>query len=167
MSDSLKQAVLRFWSHTKTGPVDQCWLFTGDRNEKGYGRITVGGEKFYAHRFSYAIHHNLPLEKASDIILRHTCDVTNCVNPMHLILGTRTDNIADKVSRNRQLKGSSMPTSKLNENDVRLIMHLHLDTSYTQTAIAQVFDVSIATINDIVKGRTWRHVTGLSPTHSK
>ncbi len=37
----------------------------------------------------------------AELILRHTCDNRQCINPEHLILGTRYDNMQDMISRGR------------------------------------------------------------------
>jgi hypothetical protein len=39
------------------------------------------------------------------MILMHTCDVSRCVNPDHLRVGTRADNMADMYSKGRHAHG--------------------------------------------------------------
>lgn len=56
------------------------------------------------HRFMYEITHNVVL--SPDDIICHHCDTPNCINPKHLFLGTHADNVADKVSKGRQAKGT-------------------------------------------------------------
>jgi DNA-directed RNA polymerase specialized sigma24 family protein len=43
----------------------------------------------------------------------HQCDVRQCINPQHLFVGTRADNMADAVRKNRQAKGFALPHTKL------------------------------------------------------
>jgi DNA-binding NarL/FixJ family response regulator len=39
--------------------------------------------------------------------VRHACDNPACCNPLHLLAGTQTDNIADMMTRNRRVQGTS------------------------------------------------------------
>ena len=82
--------------------TSDCWLFTGCKNEDGYGYFGINGKVLKAHRVSWLIFKGqIPIGKQ----INHTCDVRNCVNPNHLYIGTQPENIRDTVSRNRQAKG--------------------------------------------------------------
>lgn len=57
-----------------------------------------------AHRVAYMLHHGVRLDVGTGskgVVVRHKCDVKNCVNPDHLELGTQQDNINDKLERGR------------------------------------------------------------------
>jgi predicted XRE-type DNA-binding protein len=154
----IKDAKIRFWSQTSTGAPNRCWTFTGDINENGYGRISINGRKMYAHRFSYMIHHDLSSLDIQGIVIRHTCDNPRCVNPNHLLPGTRTDNHKDMVERGRHTIGETHPGVKLNEKTVREIRHLFETHSLSQVELARAFGVHQASIHDIVRRKTWKHI---------
>lgn len=89
----------RFWGNTHK--TDNCWLWKGStrgRHPLMYGILWDGNKHLGAHRFSYEIHNGpIPL----DYSVCHTCDNPLCVNPSHLFLGTHTDNMRDKLAKNR------------------------------------------------------------------
>ena len=90
-----KPDVERFWSHVdKSGNDQSCWLWTGPKNSKGYGRFFAGGRYFYSHRLSWSL---ADREVPINLILCHTCDNRGCVNPLHLI-------VADVPTNNRDAK---------------------------------------------------------------
>ena len=60
--------------------------------------------------------------------------------------------VMKKVGRRR---GELAPSAKLTEADVRAI---RLRAGDDRTTVAHDFGVSVYTINDIVSGRTWKHV---------
>lgn len=72
-----------------------CWLWTGELNSAGYGRISRGNnryglrERLLAHRVSYEMHKG-PVPMGMD--LDHLCRVRMCVNPSHLEPVTRSEN---------------------------------------------------------------------------
>ena len=53
------------------------------------------------HRRVYAAKMGLTMEQIKDVVVRHTCDNTRCINPEHLIGGTQADNMQDASQRNR------------------------------------------------------------------
>lgn len=56
-------------------------------------------------------------------------------------------------------KGSKNPTAKLTESDVLQIKQLLSEGELTQTAIAEMFNVSRVTITEINTGKRWSHVS--------
>lgn len=79
-------------------PMSGCWLWVGNLHPvSGHGRIGVNGKSEYAHRVSYVINGKI----IDDEVVRHTCDVAYCVNPDHLVTGSRTDNMDDMYRRGR------------------------------------------------------------------
>jgi hypothetical protein len=89
-------------------------------------------------------------------VLMHICDVRNCVNPDHLRPGTDRENQADKVSKNRQAKGSKIHNSILTEQDVSAIRAAMPTRSNRQ--LANQYGVCISVIQGIAKRKSWKHV---------
>lgn len=57
------------------------------------------------------------------------------------------------------MKGSSNSNSSLTEPDVIEIRRIHVNEGLTHKQIASRFSVSEATIQHLLKGRTWKHVS--------
>lgn len=90
-----------------------CRIFTGCTQANGYGRVRLAGKTDYAHRHMYRLSHG---EIPAGMDVCHWCDVRGCINPQHLFLGTRADNMADAVRKGRQAKGFMLPQTKLTKN---------------------------------------------------
>lgn len=74
----------RLWLHIAVEPETGCWLWTGARNEQGYGRVSMptgvqGGRTDLVHRVTY-VEYVGPIPDGQ--ILDHTChDPQTCVAP--------------------------------------------------------------------------------------
>lgn len=76
-----------------------CLLWTGSRNAKGYGTISVAtGKPGFTHRVAWELK-NGPI--ADGLCVLHKCDTPACCNVDHLFLGTRADNNADMLAKGR------------------------------------------------------------------
>ena len=134
--------------------MNKCWEWGGHLHANGYGRITHSNKTQYAHRF-YWERVNGPIPKGLDVC--HTCDNRKCVNPSHLFLGTRKENMIDARIKGRLQRGEDRYNSVLTENMVREARWLHANGAKI-VGIAKRFGVNKTTIGNAIKGKTWRHV---------
>ena len=150
----------RFAEKYTMEPMSGCWLWTAGTNGTGYGKFRLGSlldgtrREELAHRFSYELHRG-PIPDGKHVC--HRCDTPFCVNPDHLFLSDQAGNMADKVAKNRQSKGSSISWSKLDESDIPIIRQW-LDDGWKQYEIADVWGVQQSLISQINTGKIWRHV---------
>lgn len=126
-----------------------CWVWVGSRSTNGYGAIYYKGEKWTAHRLSWVLHHG---EIPEGLCVLHQCDNPPCVNPEHLFLGTIKDNAQDAIAKGRfpRLK----VTSKLTAEQVEAIR----TSKQSAKQIAAQFSITIWTVYDIRRGRSWSHI---------
>lgn len=103
------------------------------------------------HRLVYVQHKGLALEDIADQVVRHTCDNPRCINPTHLLLGTRADNNRDRAERGRSAK--QVP-SRQSLTDIEIVAIRRRYIRYSRTdgcrAIAQDYSVDQSYIHRIV-----------------
>lgn len=130
-----------------------CWIWTAAVNKHGYGKATVGGKDITAHRWSWELHRgSIP----SGMCVCHSCDVTACVNPDHLWLGTNKDNNDDKMRKGRQGTFVPPPKRKFTDDQIREIRALR-DTMGV-VAIGKLYGVDNTNISRISNRVTYAHV---------
>ena len=146
----------RFWRQVNKTPT--CWLWNGWKLNSGYGETFWKPKKILAHRLSYIIAHGgIPAGKH----ILHKCDVPLCVRPDHLYLGTDIENHRDMVERGRTTAGERHFRARLTDEQAREIRERHVYVHRRKTnqrELATEYGVSVATINHIVRGRTWKRV---------
>lgn len=82
-----------------------CWEWKGALSS-GYGRFGFMGKVLRAHRFSYLLYKD---EIPAGLLVRHSCNTTRCVNPLHLVLGTSKDNVQDCFYSHRHFSQTTFP----------------------------------------------------------
>lgn len=147
----------RFLSHVSYWPESGCWLWMACVNEHGYGKIRVKGRSERAHRVSCLLFKD-SFDDA--LVVMHKCDTPACVNPDHLVQGTKADNTADMMAkgRHRALRGAQHTKAVLTEKQVRKIRADYLDREVTQRSLAAEYGVGKGTIQRIVDGSGWTDV---------
>lgn len=137
----------KFWSLVNKS--DGCWLWTGSKNENGYGVFSYRGKEWRAHRLAYFfINGHIPEDEKAC----HQCDTPACVNPHHIFLGSQTENIKDCVSKNRNQRGERSGHAKLTELDVIAIR----GDSRSGKLIGEQYGISRNHANSIKKGTFWK-----------
>lgn len=96
----------RFWSNVQK--TDYCWLWTGYRDDKDYGRLTVKNVPKLAHRLSYSL---LVGEIPPGAGLDHKCHVHACVNPDHLRPTTQKQNVENQFGAHKNSKSGVLGVS--------------------------------------------------------
>ena len=140
-----------------------CMEYSGCIQGNGYARATVMRKTDYAHRHVYRLFVG-DIPKGADVC--HSCDNRRCINPDHLFLGTRKENMQDAVSKGRQARGRVLSEKKQGElsylaklkvSDVLSIRAKRLLGIATKT-LAIEFHISSDNIRRIVRRDTWRHI---------
>jgi hypothetical protein len=78
----------RFWSQVSKGP--NCWEWTGGLTGAGYGAFYPDSVQVGAHIWSWTQANGPVLDSG---VIDHLCSNRRCVNPDHLEVTTRGDNV--------------------------------------------------------------------------
>jgi DNA-binding transcriptional regulator YiaG len=94
----------RLWLERTLARVVQdtngCWIWQGPKQRRGYG---IYSHKYlsghHVHRIMYQLAYGQKLGRWDYVC--HACDVTSCVNPAHMWIGTPADNQKDMQRKRR------------------------------------------------------------------
>ena len=139
------------WHMPGSPPSEGCWDWTGVTNSDGYGLISFGSGNVVATRACYRIYHG-EIPEGREIL--HSCDRPICVQPAHLSAGTRFQNMAEMVARNRHAPGEHHPNAKITEAQVRMIRKSNL----TLAELSSLTGISFQSVSRIKRGERWKHV---------
>lgn len=83
----------------------ECLIWTGSKNDRGYGKLAVAKKITYAHIYAWERVHG-PVPEGMDVDHRYHCDLL-CCEVTHLRLADRSDNLSNRSgaapSRTRDL----------------------------------------------------------------
>ena len=106
-------------------PTSGCWLWTGTIMKNGYGQTTRDSKKVLAHRLSFEYYHG-PIPAGMDI--DHKCGLRCCVNPEHLRLATRSQNMMNCRGQKRNTSGFKGVSWDKNRN--KWLVKIGIDHKY-------------------------------------
>jgi hypothetical protein len=113
--------------------TENCWLWIGAKDGKGYGIFGVRNTTIRAHRFSYE---QLIGIVPKGYLVLHACNNPSCVRPDHLRLGTaRANAIHRSMTRNTA-------NTKLSLQNVAQIKMLLKQKGMTYREIGELFNVT-------------------------
>lgn len=107
------------------------------------------------HRVSYELAHG-PIPEGLGVL--HRCDNPACVRPEHLFLGDQEANMGDCSSKGRTTIGERSASAKLTEADVLTIRACYAAGGVSQGALAREYGLCQATVSELLRRLTWRHV---------
>lgn len=139
----------RLMLHTNKSPSG-CWLWTGAKDKRGYGKINIEGRYVQTHRASWAEFKGDP----GQLFVCHHCDTPACLNPEHLFLGSHTDNMEDMTTKQRQKRGTEKTQAKLTEELVRTIRATQISCRIWAAATG----ATPMAVWNARNGKTWKHV---------
>jgi transposase len=140
---------------------ENCWITNHKIDVNGRPRISVDGKSYILARVVYKLYKG---DFPNNLFVCHTCDNPLCINPEHLYIGDNAEKGHNTKKRNRQAKGSTIGSAKLNETQVLKVKQLLVEGKLSLRQIGQMFGVSATTISLINNGKSWTHVEGIGAT---
>jgi hypothetical protein len=148
----------KFMRFVMPEPNSGCWLWVGGEQRYGYGSFRLNKKGHMAHKFSYEMYK----EKVPDgMVILHKCDVTACVNPDHLEVGTQADNLKDMHDRgrNNQPFGDHHSNATLTSDKVREIKIALRDKKYVSfVSLAKSYGITASALYEIRIGKNWKQI---------
>ncbi len=175
-SSSRRHTPETFWNRIEK--TEGCWIWHGDTQKYGYGRLNYHRKLYLAHRLAWILT-NGPIPKGKYVL--HRCDNPPCCNPDHLYIGTPADNVRDMIERNRMARGDSKHVkkgldhyyhktpekrlrgerhgmSKLNEAAVLSIRDRFARKEASAIQLGKEYGVDRSLIYMVAKRQIWSHV---------
>jgi hypothetical protein len=162
-------------------PNTGCWLWLGTMQTNGYGRVFGEGSHrgFSAHRKAYEAAYDCTIPSTMQAC--HRCDTKLCVNPAHIFVGTKSDNMRDCARKGRNAMqrrpersslrrpgiaracGERQGSARLTSTQVAEIRRLR-GSGVSSSEIARLFGVTAGHARKVGSGKLWPHITAALAT---
>ncbi|WP_298061776.1 HNH endonuclease signature motif containing protein [uncultured Rikenella sp.] len=121
-------------------------------NGKGYLRVIIGHKRYFVHRL-VAEKYLENKDNKPQINHKDGNKLNNSIYNLEFV--TNQENRNHAIKNGLHLCGEKCSYSKLKEKEVIYILN---NLQKTNSELSKMFNVSRATINDIRKGKTWKHL---------
>lgn len=127
-----------------------CWVDVAhkENGNNGYKHFVRNGKRWYLHRYMYQKYYG---EIPKGMLVCHTCDNRQCINPKHLFLGTYKKNMEDAKNKGRNVRGEKSGRSKLTEKQVKEIRQ----STEIHLKISKQYDISLCQVSLIRNRLSW------------
>lgn len=126
---------------------DVCWPWQGAGKGNGYGHTSHGT----AHARAYELMVG-PIPEGMDVC--HSCDNRFCVNPDHLFVGTRAENMADMVHKGRGAGGNRKHLPEKLVQEIRR----RLAAGTPPRVVSETMNINYGTVTAIKEGRSYGRI---------
>jgi hypothetical protein len=130
---------------------DDCWIWSSTLDKDGYGKFWYQNynwrctQLIYIHCFGV-----IPIFRKD--VIRHICPNKSCVNPLHLEIGSYSDNNGkDKIRDGTLQRGERHGHNVLSEKQVLEIR----SSDKSSRRLANDYGVSRGAVRHILKRRSW------------
>lgn len=152
--------IRRYWKMVVVRGADDCWEWVGAKSV-GYGRFKVEGRLVQATHVALNLD-GRPIE--SGLFACHHCDNPKCVNPKHLFIGTRSDNMMDCSRKGRLasprldsiVSGEKVGTSKLSNAEAQEMKARRANGTSTKE-LSAIYGLHITNVRRVLRGATYRN----------
>lgn len=146
--------LIRFWRFVGFARgVVACWIwFGGSKQKSGHATFQKEhGKPEGVHRIAWELANGCKVPDG--FVVMHTCDVGDCVNPAHLVLGTYQDNSDDMMrkGRHRVASGETHYKAKLSNEAIAEIRELRR-SGLTEIAIANRYGITQPYVHRLTTG---------------
>lgn len=136
-----------FYARTVTDPETGCMEWQGASSPTGYGKVRYEGKAQDTHRVSWMITNG---DIPAGMMICHKCDNRICVNPNHLFVGTRSDNMRDAWNKGRLDMSKALENHPTSIPDASIIRaHELLEQGVPAIRIAAMCGISRQTVGHI------------------
>lgn len=130
---------------------DECVLWPHGQGARGYGKLWGDGIMQSVHVLACRAR-NGPAPSLKHEVA-HSCRQPLCMNYRHLRWATHAENMADTIRHGTSTRGERHGAAKLTTADVHEIRRL--TRTMTSSELGSLFNVSRASVNHVLAGRTW------------
>lgn len=134
----------------RSGPLEtECWIWTGQLDQTGYGVLKYHQKAYKAHRAMWALR-NGPIPEGKYAC--HKCDTPACINPEHIFIGTQGDNMKDakRKGRTRANRGRS-------DDEIRMAKAM-VRGGMPRSKVAKHFGIDTGSMTRIMQGVLYANV---------